>query len=169
MLHDLPEQLIAQAEFLLRDVPSNETTLRRSVSTAYYALFHLLIRDAVKNWKHADHHSRLSRTFDHKRMKDASIALLKEIGNALNRKTIDPGLDPEQAVRFELSIVSQAFVDLQQARHLADYDVGEAFDALDAAVNVALSRLAFQYWAEVKDEPLAQGYLYCSRTAHKTR
>jgi hypothetical protein len=49
---------------------------------------------------------------------------------------------------------------LQQARHRADYDVGEVFDALEAAVNVAQARLAFEYWAKVKDEPLAQGYLY---------
>ncbi len=39
-------------------------------------------------------------------------------------------------------------------------DVGEVFDALEAAVNVAQARLAFEYWAKVKDEPLAQGYLY---------
>lgn len=156
MVNDLPEQLIAQAEFLLRDTTPNEASVRRAVSAAYYALFHLLIRDAVVNWEHADQHSRLARTFDHKRMKDASTAILKEIGNTQNSEM--SGL--EQAVRFKLSIISQAFVDLQQARHRADYDIGEALNPLDAAVNVAQARLAFQYWAEVKDESLAQGYLY---------
>ncbi len=156
MVDDLPEQLIAQAEFLLRNTTCNEANVRRSVSAAYYALFHLLVRDAIRNWKHADHQSRLARTFDHRRMKDASIAILREIGNARNTETANPN----QTVRFNLSIVSQAFVDLQQARHRADYDIGEAFDVLDAAVKVAQGRLAFQYWAKVKDEPLAQGYLY---------
>ena len=89
-------------------------------------------------------------------MKEASNAILKEIGNAPNTEKANP----DQSVRFNLSIVSQAFVDLQQARHRADYDFGEAFNPLDAAVNVAQARLAFQYWAKVKDEPLAQGYLY---------
>jgi hypothetical protein len=135
---NLPEQLIAQAEFLLLNKTSSEANLRRAVSSAYYALFHLLVRDAIANWKHGEHHSRLARMFDHKRMKDASTVILKEIGNVENLETVDP----EQAARFKLSIVAQAFVDLQQARHKAD------------------SRLAFQEWAEIKDEPIAQGYLY---------
>lgn len=156
MVDDLPEQLIAQAEFLLREATTNEANVRRSVSAAYYALFHLLIRDAVKNWKHADHHSRLARTFDHKRMKDASTAMLKEGGRAQSTEAANP----EQTVRFNLSIVCQNFVELQQARHRADYDVEEAFNPLDAAVHVAQTRLAFGYWAKVKDDPLAQGYLY---------
>jgi len=81
---------MAQAEFLVRDSDSNEANVRRSVSSAYYALFHLLVRDAILNWKHADHRSRLAHTFDHKRMKDASTAILKEIGNGWNQETADP-------------------------------------------------------------------------------
>jgi len=44
---------------------------------------------------------------------------------------------PQQDLRFRLSIVAQAFVDLQQARHRADYDIEEPFQPLDAAVDVA--------------------------------
>lgn len=113
MVLDLPEQLIAHAEFLLRNTSQNEANVRRAVSAAYYAVFHLLIRDAVMNWRHADHHSRMARTFDHKRMKEASTAILRGIGKVQNT-----GLaDPEQTTRFKLSIVAQVFVDLQQARH----------------------------------------------------
>lgn len=158
MITELPEQLISQAEFLLREATFNEANIRRAVSSAYYALFHLLIRDAVVNWKHADQHARLARTFDHKRMKDASTAVLKEIGNLPNQAAA--GADTEQASRFRLSTVAQAFVDLQQARHRADYDIGEPFGSVDAAVDIAQARLAFVTWAEVRDEPLAQRYLY---------
>jgi hypothetical protein len=86
-------------------------------------------------------------------MKDASTAILKDAGNV-------EAADKEQAVRSKLSVVAQASVDLQQARHKADYDIGEPFKAVDAAVDIALARLAFLRWAEIKDEPLAQGYLY---------
>jgi hypothetical protein len=55
--------------------------------------------------------------------------------------------------------MAQVFADLQQARHKADYDVGEPFEPLDAAVYVAQARLAFVTWAEVRDEALAQRYL----------
>jgi hypothetical protein len=51
-------------------------------------------------------------------MKDASKAILTEIGNAQSRA--NAGGDAEQAVRFQVSTVAQAFVDLQQARHKAD-------------------------------------------------
>lgn len=158
MITVLPEQLIAQAEFLLRKADLNEANVRRAVSSAYYSLFHLLIRDAVLNWKPADQHARLARSFDHKRMKDASTAILKEMGNL----PVQPnaGADAGQVARFRLSTVAQAFVDLQQARHKADYDVGEPFGSVDAAVDVAQARLAFVTWADVRDEPLAQRYLY---------
>lgn len=149
---------MAQAEFLIRNSDSNEANVRRAVSSAYYALFHLLVRDAILNWKHADHRSRLARTFDHKRMKDASTAILKEIGNVRIQESDDP--DPEQSLLFRLSTVAQAFVDLQQARHKADYDIEEPYQPLDAAVDVAQARLAVLTWTEVRDEPLAQRYLY---------
>ena len=39
--------------------------MRRAVSTAYYALFHLLVGEAVSNWKRSDQRAKLARTFDH--------------------------------------------------------------------------------------------------------
>jgi hypothetical protein len=119
---------MAQAEFMIRNSDSNEANVRRAVSSAYYALFHLLVRDAILNWKHADHRSRLARTFDHKRMKDASTAILKEIGKVRIPQNADP--DPQQALLSRLSTVAQASVDLQQARHRADYDIEEPFQPL---------------------------------------
>src|ERR1035438_8098301 len=41
-------------------------------STAYYALFHLLIREATGNWKRDVQRARLARTFEHGRMRKAS-------------------------------------------------------------------------------------------------
>ena len=89
-------------------------------------------------------------------MKDASTAMLKETGNAQNPVAADAA----QTVRFKLSIVAQAFVDLQQARHKADYDISAPFIPRDAAVSVAQAHLALLSWAEVRDEPIAQDYLY---------
>ena len=156
VISSLPEQLIEQAGLLLRNSPSNEASVRRGVSAAYYALFHLLVRDAVASWKYAEHHARLARAFDHRRMKEASTAMLKETGNDQNPVAADSA----RIVRFKLSIVAQAFVDLQQARHKADYDISGPFNPLEAAVSVAQAQLALLNWAEVRDEPIAQDYLY---------
>jgi hypothetical protein len=46
-----------------------QASLRRSVSTAYYALFHLLIDDAVSKWAVARQRGALGRTFEHQAMR----------------------------------------------------------------------------------------------------
>jgi hypothetical protein len=50
----------------------NQATLRRAVSTAYYALFHLLINETVANWSRASSRDALGRMFDHALMKRVS-------------------------------------------------------------------------------------------------
>ena len=47
--------------------------MRRAVSTAYYAIFHLLVEDFVGNWPFADERARLARMFDHRKMRDAAF------------------------------------------------------------------------------------------------
>ena len=68
------EDLLKQAFLLInkeRKIPT-QASLRRSVSTAYYALFHLLIQDASANWSRWDTRDYLARAFEHKTMKVAS-------------------------------------------------------------------------------------------------
>ncbi len=47
-----PDDLLELAQDLLNLHPesSHQASLRRAVSTAYYALFHLLISEATANW-----------------------------------------------------------------------------------------------------------------------
>ena len=91
-------------------------------------------------------------------MKDASTAILEEVGPIPAQD--DEGSEPETVLRFRLWAVAQAFVDLQQARHRADYDIEEPFQPQDAAIYVAQAKLALLTWPEVRNEPLAQRYLY---------
>jgi hypothetical protein len=65
------DDLLEQAYHLARRERKNpiQASLRRAVSTAYYALFHLLIDEAVGNWAVERQRSVLARTFDHGRMK----------------------------------------------------------------------------------------------------
>jgi uncharacterized protein (UPF0332 family) len=49
MVDELPEELLDQANFLLT-LPPNHANLRKAVATAYYALFHLLVRATVLKW-----------------------------------------------------------------------------------------------------------------------
>ncbi|MBY0502515.1 MAG: hypothetical protein K2X03_01305 [Bryobacteraceae bacterium] len=155
MVTTLPEQLLAQAEHQVQVWPATEASLRRAVSTAYYALFHLLIRSAVFAWAHAEQRAQLARMFDHRRMKEASVIILKQI----KMKNSEPAT-LDEVVRMRLWIVAEAFVELQELRHRADYDLAAPFDQLTAAASVALAGEAFKAWVEIKDEPLSQRYLY---------
>jgi len=109
MVSELPEQLLEQARFLLTLEP-NQANLRRAVSSAYYALFHLLIRATVLKWNEPLHQPRIARSFDHERMKKVSGATIKSIG-----PDIDPGDSNsiEVITRTELAKVAQAFIILQ--------------------------------------------------------
>src|ERR1022692_4150586 len=96
-LHD---DLLDQAIQLVHKEPKNpkQASLRRAVSTAYYALFHLLISESVANWGRVNMRASLGRAFDHGTMKDAS----KKVENAPY-----PGVDPQ--VVKDLRFVGRAF------------------------------------------------------------
>jgi len=56
-----------------------QASLRRAVSTAYYALFHLLVHEATLNWRRFEQGALLARFFEHGKMKSACQ---KSRGNA---------------------------------------------------------------------------------------
>ena len=68
------DELLEQAKELVHKNPKNPTQadLRRSVSSAYYALFHLLIFEACLNWSNEVSRPGLARMFDHGVMKKVS-------------------------------------------------------------------------------------------------
>jgi hypothetical protein len=95
-LMEIHHDLLAVARDLVeKDFPT-EGTLRRSVSTAYYALFHLLIHEACSNWARP-------RVFKHKRMFAASDKRRAKHKDAAENST-------EQHL-FEVTL---SFVQLQQ-------------------------------------------------------
>ena len=72
------DELLRQALELLNKDPANSTQadLRRAVSGAYYALFHLLISETVKHWSLDVLRDGLARMFDHRVMAKASERIL---------------------------------------------------------------------------------------------
>ena len=76
MVSELPEELLEQAKLLLT-LPPNQANLRRAVSTAYYAVFHLLVRATALKWNEPLHQARIARMFEHERMKRVSGLTIK--------------------------------------------------------------------------------------------
>jgi hypothetical protein len=107
------DELIAHAELLatLPDAP-RQADMRRAVSAAYYALFHLLTSEAAGNWKNINQQARFARMLDHGKMKNASSKIS-------NQKA---PTDPALVLIFDnLKLVTDNFVTLQQERLSADY------------------------------------------------
>jgi len=145
------EDLIEQAHHLAcrEKTKPRQASLRRAVSTAYYALFHLLIREAVANWKRSDQRLELARAFDHGRMKKASQQVA-------NRKS--PGARAQ--IVAGLRQVASAFAQLQESRHLADYDGSKKWSRTGALKAVNRARAAFAAWQAIRTERIAQDYLF---------
>ena len=119
----LAEDLLVQADHLINKDGANpkQASLRRAVSTAYYALFHLLIDEAVGNWAVARQRSRLARTFDHGSMKRVCDDQVKSFYSA-----------GRPASGLLLKDVAETFSELQLKRHTADYDNSYIWTKTDA-------------------------------------
>jgi len=59
----------------------------------------------------------------------------------------------------DLPLVAKAFVDLQVARHDADYNTSRRFTRQEVAVLVGSGREAFKAWRRTRTTPLAKAFL----------
>jgi len=165
MVSELPEELLEQAKFLLT-LPPNQANLRRAVSTAYYALFHLLVRSTVLKWNEPLHQARIARIFEHERMKKVSGATIKSMGAEID---FGDSNSTDVVSRTELTNVAQSFIILQQARHDADYNLEKPLDPADAMAQVNQANSAFVSWEMTRNSEFAKEYLFSLLFKEKER
>jgi len=128
-----------------------QACLRRSVSTSYYALFHLLVGDAVRCWNgSAGARVGLERAFGHDNMKKVSQTVAHGCWKGWS--------DPLPAVPAELKSVAEAFVSLQQARHQADYNNAKTWTRTAAREQLDIAQGAFQDWRKIQTSAAANEY-----------
>lgn len=147
------DDLLIQAFMLVRKEPRKprQASLRRAVSSAYYALFHLLVSESVANWRHADQRAALGRAFDHTSMKSAS--------NRLQDTRLFKFTDENPTVVTALKYVAKIFAQLQEQRHTADYDNATFWTKTEALTQVASVQQAFSTWKSIRKERISQAYL----------
>jgi hypothetical protein len=143
------DELLRLASDLIEKEGATQAELRRAVSTAYYALFHLLVSETTLNWRRDSSRNALGRMFDH--------GTMKRVSDRLAKKTPSAGEDP--IVVSALRFVAKIFVELQDLRHIADYDNGTSWTRLDAIVPIASAKSAFLAWDDIKHTDIAQEYL----------
>lgn len=153
-----PNDLLDQARHLANREPKRpkQASLRRAVSTAYYALFHLLSIETAKNWKRPAERVTLARMLDHARMANVCTTKRDKLNEFFNTRPA-PGRDLD--VLKHLHLISKTFVEMQEHRHHADYNGERTWSRTDVLQKIESVEAAFQSWKEIRDEHEAQNFL----------
>ncbi len=155
-----PEDLLEQAMHLAQREPKRpkQASLRRAVSSAYYALFHLLISETVKNWKRPQERATLARMFEHTEMRRVSANRRDELRAYFN-SVPRPADGLESARNRRLLSITETFVNMLQHRHTADYDGAKAWSRVEVLDQIEGVQEAFESWKSIKDHHEAQNFL----------
>jgi uncharacterized protein (UPF0332 family) len=119
--------------------------MRRAISTAYYAVFHMIVEDFVEHWPFTDQRARLGRIFTHQKMRDTPV------------KFKDP--KTPAAVETDLKDVIRALGQLQKDRHRADYDAGWKIIDTDVADAITSAADIFARWRKIQNEEAVRNHL----------
>lgn len=159
------EQLLEQARHLAeRDKVGrpNQGNLGRSVSTAYYALFHFLTDQACRSMMGAGEDPKLralrgilARAFDHGGMRKVS----KSFASGMLPKKLNPPLLNLGVLPKDISAVADAFQTLQDSRHAADYDPLWRWERDEVITLVDSAAEAMRLWPGVRNTPAGRLYL----------
>lgn len=151
----IAQDLLHQAAHLAvyQGVNATQSDLRRAVSTAYYALFHLLVEDGGTRWHggSAAAETGLQRALEHGPMKNSSLQFKGAQWQDWHGS--------QQTVPPPLRRVAQAFIDLQEERHLADYNNHEQWTVTEVQAILNTARSAFEDWLSIRTDPMAGNYL----------
>jgi uncharacterized protein (UPF0332 family) len=153
-----PNDLLEQARHLANREPKRpkQASLRRAVSTAYYAIFYLLSIETAKNWKRPAERPTVARMLDHTPM--AKVCTTKRDELAKYFKTRPPA-GRELNVLKHLHLIANTFVLMLQHRHTADYDSSTKWSRTDVLEKIESVEAAFQSWRQIRTEHDAQNFL----------
>ncbi|MGP0065906.1 MAG: hypothetical protein ACLQGP_20165 [Isosphaeraceae bacterium] len=154
---NLHDELLDQAQQLARWDPRRprQVNLRRAVSSAYYALFHLLSSETSALFAiESDLAARINRTLNHGDMKKSSMM----IGNGKLPKAVQSQLRG-YTTPADLKTVTSTFIKLQEVRHFADYDLSKTFRRQEVLDYIQLACEAFEAWKRIRKTDDARLYL----------
>lgn len=138
---DLHDQLLRMARKHSLYKSPDDATVRRAVSTAYYALFHAITYEATLMFdasRMGESHI-LRRVYSHSTMKTCCGQFSKPwLNDTIAAKVGKPG-NAGYLVPMDVRVIAKAFVDLQQLRHDADYNHAASLTATEAATAVQLA------------------------------
>jgi uncharacterized protein (UPF0332 family) len=148
--------LLAQARMLVEHEPRRpkQATLRRAVSTAYYGLFHFLIEESTAllfgtGQRQVAVRQLAARAFVHGKMKSACAEFIKRNPQHVQALRQPFWAKLTIAGNRQLQLIAQTFIDLQNQRHIADYDLTVSFSRQDALNTVLRAETAATAWRQL--------------------
>jgi hypothetical protein len=155
---NLAIDLLEQSNHLFRreSKKPRQASLRRSTSTAYYALFHLLCADAVALLAPNVNESAravIQRAINHDALKQSCGRFLQTPLSAPLAALVG------SPISDDLRFVALAFMQLQEARHSADYDLNSNWNRAKASQYVQIAKDAFAAWGGVRRTSEANVFL----------
>lgn len=152
------DDLLEQARHLANREPKRpkQASLRRAVSAAYYALFHLLTTEMAKNWKRAADRAEIARIGEHAKMRSACERQRSRLNEYFKTK---PAVDHQQEVAEHLRRVTNAFVLMNEHRANADYNNATKWTRTDTLEKIESVEAAFRSWRKIREESEAKDFL----------
>lgn len=150
--------LLEQAHHLLYREPRRprQASLRRSVSAAYYALFHLLVHDSaasIAGVRTRALHALVARAHQHGELREVCGDLAR--GQWPRSLRVLAAAPPEP----RLCDVALVFGELQDARHQADYSLAYAFRRTEADRLIRRVDQVFSDWQDIRRSAEARLFL----------
>jgi hypothetical protein len=154
------DDLLEAARSMIRSgsgVSVPQAILRRGISTAYYALFHLLIHETMSRLIAApDARADLGRAINH----EPTRKICQQYSDAVPSGNVWK-ISSGDEILEELKQVGSTFVKLIQARYTADYDPNPAkdFNPQDAEKHLSDVEKAFANLIAVQSDPATLTFL----------
>ena len=145
----LAQDLLLLAGHLARREPRRpkQASLRRALSTCYYALFWLLAQDCARLLLPRHVRDAAQRMLDH-------AALRRTAQHIVQQQRLpapwDEAWNAQGTIAGHLRFVAEAVLRLQDLRHRADYDPGAWFTRSDALRAVEHTEDAFAAWRQAR-------------------
>lgn len=129
-----PDHLLEQAEQLILPPVAGaprQADIRRAVSAAYYAVFHFVLTEVADEFvgvtkRSSTRYALVYRSVNH--------SALKKLCEKLSKSTASPDVlkhFPRSGLGPNLPLFANAVIELQEKRHLADYDPSQKLKISD--------------------------------------
>lgn len=159
------EDLFAQAEALAK-LDARKPKLRRAVSSAYYAVFHYLVHEACcvqLGSQHAQtaYRHALGRAFGHNVMKQACASFAGGTLKDAVIKGLPRDANGNYPIQKTIKDIAATLADLQEKRHLADYDRTERFNRSEVLILIGEAKDSVRQFSELAASDDKKFFLAC--------